>query len=632
MARPSALLMERLEERTVPAVFGVPWTDARHLTLSFVPNGTDVDGVSSTLFGMTGSTSAAATQAWEAEILRAVQTWAQYANINVDVVTDSGDPLGTDGANQGDPRFGDIRIAARPLSGNVLAITTPSGPLGGTRAGDIVLNTDAHFSIGGANGTTDLYSAVLQEVGHALGMSNSTDIRSPMYETYQGVRTGLTAGDVKNIQTLYGTRADDGFETNNTLAAAKEVKAPAGSPANASPVVLADITTPQDVDDFKFKTPAAAGPLTVRVDASSSLLAARLTVYDNLGNVVGTTVGTTQGGPIQVTLTAARANVYYTAKVEAANPAFAVGGYQLKFVTDPNAPDVMAYGSQALLNDAHTDDTLAAATRLDTADGYANKTHYTVLARVLDATDVDVYRIDTPNASHNQQLVLTVNVRAMDPTALAPTVQVFDKSGLAVAAQVLNNGNGTYTVQVADADKNSRYFVRVAAANAGGTGDYQLDADVRSQAVNVQSLAAGTLYAATGVDFTTLTTGRSEVMYFELSAGGLPAGAQGGVRMAIFDANGHAVATLFANAGQTASMNTFLAAGTYTIRFETVAPPGTVLPAMTYGLKGVNLTDPIATVSSDPSLSTTSTDYTFVKFSLSVYVSQTFDLLDEMIW
>ena len=58
-------------------------------------------------------------------------------------MTDNGAALGAAGANQGDPHFGDIRIAARALSGNVLAITTPSGPLGGTRAGDIILNNTA---------------------------------------------------------------------------------------------------------------------------------------------------------------------------------------------------------------------------------------------------------------------------------------------------------------------------------------------------------------------------------------------------------------------------------------------------------------------------------------------------------
>jgi hypothetical protein len=291
----------------------------------------------------------------------------------------------------------------------------------------------------------------------------------------------------------------------------------------------------------------------------------------------------------------------------------------------------MAYGSQTVFNDAHTDDTIGTATRLGTAEGYANKTHYTALAHVADATDVDVYRIDTPNAGFNQQLTLTVNVRAIDPAALAPVVQVFNKDGLAVAAKVMNNGNGTYTVQVINADRNSRYYVQVADAG-GGTGDYQMDVDVRTQVVNTQQLSSGTLGPGASVDYTTMTTGRSQVMFFQLSAAALPEGVQGGVRMAVFDADGQVVATLFAKAGQTVSTNTFLAAGTYTVRFEGLAPDGMTLPKLDYSLKGVNLTDPIATVSDDPSLSTLSPDYTFTKLSVSLNAGKTFDLLGDVIW
>ena len=42
--------IECLEDRTTPATFGVPWGDARNLTLSFVPDGTVIAGHSSTLF------------------------------------------------------------------------------------------------------------------------------------------------------------------------------------------------------------------------------------------------------------------------------------------------------------------------------------------------------------------------------------------------------------------------------------------------------------------------------------------------------------------------------------------------------------------------------------------------------
>ena len=117
------LAVQRLEDRTVPAVFGNPWADPQHLTVSFVPDGTMVNGAASNLFQSMPGQSAT----WQREILRALQTWVAAANIDVDLVSDSGASIGTRGPTQGDSRFGDIRVAARPLSDNVLAITCAAG-------------------------------------------------------------------------------------------------------------------------------------------------------------------------------------------------------------------------------------------------------------------------------------------------------------------------------------------------------------------------------------------------------------------------------------------------------------------------------------------------------------------------
>src|SRR5262245_10367216 len=42
--------LEALEDRCVPATFGIPWSDAAHLTLSFAPDGTTLGPEQSTLF------------------------------------------------------------------------------------------------------------------------------------------------------------------------------------------------------------------------------------------------------------------------------------------------------------------------------------------------------------------------------------------------------------------------------------------------------------------------------------------------------------------------------------------------------------------------------------------------------
>src|SRR5436190_18122450 len=72
--RIARLDVEALEVRNVPATFGVPWPDARHLTLSFVPDGTRVGAGVSNLFAHMNEQ--AAPDVWKNAILSAFQTWA----------------------------------------------------------------------------------------------------------------------------------------------------------------------------------------------------------------------------------------------------------------------------------------------------------------------------------------------------------------------------------------------------------------------------------------------------------------------------------------------------------------------------------------------------------------------------
>src|SRR5437588_4558968 len=108
MKRQSRLWIEELERRDLLAVFGVPWPDGEHLTLSFPADGTDVLGQPNQLNSALDSSMGSG--AWQSEVLRAFQTWAAYADINIGLVPDSGEALDASGAAQGDPRHGDIRV------------------------------------------------------------------------------------------------------------------------------------------------------------------------------------------------------------------------------------------------------------------------------------------------------------------------------------------------------------------------------------------------------------------------------------------------------------------------------------------------------------------------------------------
>jgi len=172
MAKSRPLIVEFLEDRIAPANIGLPWRDPTHLTLSFAPDGTPIAGDQSDLFADLDS-QFPSTAAWQGAIVQAFQTWAAQTNVSVGVVADSGAPFGVAELMQGDPRFGDIRVGARPMSPEVMAITVPPNPfISGTLSGDMILNSAADLNPG------DLYDVALHEAGLALGLIESTDPES----------------------------------------------------------------------------------------------------------------------------------------------------------------------------------------------------------------------------------------------------------------------------------------------------------------------------------------------------------------------------------------------------------------------------------------------------------------------
>jgi hypothetical protein len=166
----ASLAVESLEARVVPyATSGNAWPHPNLVTISFEPDGTNLGGVFSNLFASFNAKWS--TSVWEAQILRAAQVWAQQANLNFTVISDSGASTGSGKREQGDPTIGDIRIGGYNFGSSTLAAAYMPPPANTySIAGDIAFNTGQAFNIGA---TYDLFTVAAHEFGHALGLGHS---------------------------------------------------------------------------------------------------------------------------------------------------------------------------------------------------------------------------------------------------------------------------------------------------------------------------------------------------------------------------------------------------------------------------------------------------------------------------
>jgi Matrixin len=610
MATRCRLTLESLEDRTVPATFGIPWPNPGHVTLSFVPDCTRVGNQQSQLFRLLDAV--APTQTWQLELLRAFQTWSAPTNLNLSVVADSGDALGTTGPLQGDPRFGDIRISAVPLPADVVAFSMPFDPTAGTWAGDVELNSNYLFGIGGS-ALYDLFSVALHEAGHAFGIDGSTDPASPMFQSFTGTRNQLTPSDVSAIEALYGARTPDAFDaasSNGTLATATSVNLSNGGNGLHPIVVDANIATPADVDVYRFNPGSNQTQLTIQVQTSGiSLLTPRLTVYGPSGAVLATgAAGNPLNGDLSVTLNNVQAGATYYVQVTGGGDVFGVGSYRLQILPNGVSPvsGPSGYASVVLPNDGHTNDTLGTATDLrQNAFRTDARFSYSCQAGIGDASDVDYYHILSPQGPNGSTTVLRAMVWGTDVGGLEPILHVFDAHGNAVAADVLMNENGDYVVQVANALPNVDYYVSVAAEHPAGlrnTGNYFLGIDFSSKAVNLQTFTSGTLSDASRQDFRTLQVTQSQLFHFALAVDSGAVPVDTAVKMTVYDQAGNVVTTLTSLNGEVQSTTLFLAPGTYTIRFAGGTRTGAPLPPTAYVLHGLSISDPVGPQATDPTL------------------------------
>jgi hypothetical protein len=220
----------------------------------------------------------------ESEIRRALAEWARHARLDFLPGTRPSASrnlnfLFAHGAH-GDPFPFDGR-------GRVLAHTFfPAPPNSEPIAGDLHFDDDENWKIGAA---TDLFSVVLHELGHALGLGHSDKPGAVMYPYYR-VATELTEEDVKTLLELYAAR---GEEPSPPVAPPAPPVPPADKPPGndnppvepPKPPVTPDSppATPNDKPDNTAPSLRIISPATNNVLTSAPSIVVQGTTSDNVG-------------------------------------------------------------------------------------------------------------------------------------------------------------------------------------------------------------------------------------------------------------------------------------------------------------------------------------------------------------
>ena len=624
--------IEQLELRTMLDAAGglLTWTDETQLTVSFAPDGTQIADHPSSLHSTMGAVAGA--EDWQDAILSGFQAWAINAVIDFGVVSDDGSPFGVSGPRHADPRFGDIRIGARPLGDDVFAISVSEATLvSGTWAGDLVFNSNAEF-----RSTADIYAATLHEVGHLLGLSHTDNPSSPMFSHGIPESTMLTDTDIAQVQQLHGSRTEDANEIgkgNATIRKATGLRigmAFPGERGTAPSMVFGDISTVDDVDTYSLDVPNDySGAVSIRVVTDGiSLLRPTLNVLDSDGALLHSSVPSAGQSVTDAHVRLGDGEwdekVFIQVRSDAESPRN-MGRYTLiatfddrlavdaefidqiaksrqrdwsqqqltEFFAIEHPQDVRPNGGPFWNNDHHSDDEMENAFIVTTKGGFESFTRYEVVGSVSDASDRDRFRIHSPR-SDSTSLFMTATVRSVDRGALIPRLSVSDQQGNPAEATTLVNGGGEIVIQL-PVQPNKNYFITVqpqAAVTPFVTGNYRLGVSFGDAATELTTFATGQLAPNESVS-TLLHIAESQLVHFILTADEVnESGGELAVVAEIHDDRGEAVQRLITSPGESRSApSILLRPGQYQVHLSSVALNSQ--ESVGFHLSGSALSDPL---------------------------------------
>jgi len=333
--------LEALESRIVPYVnSGNVWPHPQLITISFVPDGTVLaqgNGgyITSNLFSTFNAKFQNNTAGWENVILKAAQTWAASANVNFTVVPDDGSSSGSGLDQQGASNFGDIRIGGYNFGYDWLAGTFYPPPVNNySVAGDVDFNTAYSFNIGS---TYDLFTVAAHEIGHSLGLGESSSTTAVMFTPYNGAHRALGTDDVNGIHAIYGARPADG--SNNSFATATNITSTIDPVLLTSVVNNLNISSTSAADYFSFTAPDnSSSNMTVTVQSTGlSLFTPSVTVYAaDQQTVLGSNIfqlasgAVEDGATLSVNVSGVTPGTTYYVEVQGADSSvFSTGAYAL---------------------------------------------------------------------------------------------------------------------------------------------------------------------------------------------------------------------------------------------------------------------------------------------------------------